>query len=102
MEKGTQYRTLLIQAIHACATKFADVAERCAHAKRGHCYVFVFSFHVRSRAVFPVTNTTLAAAAVVGILAHDVLMGVGAIEGSLPWFWIGAQRPYYKASITSI
>eukprot|EP00903_Cladosiphon_okamuranus_P009825 g9338.t1 len=27
MEKGTQYRTLLIQAIHACATKFADVAE---------------------------------------------------------------------------
>lgn len=29
MEKGTQYRTLLIQAIHACATKFADVAERC-------------------------------------------------------------------------
>lgn len=44
MEKGTQYRTLLIQAIHACATKFADVAERCAHAKRGHCYVFVFSF----------------------------------------------------------
>lgn len=28
MEKGTQYRTLLIQAIHGCATKFADVAER--------------------------------------------------------------------------
>lgn len=28
MEKGTQYRTLLIQAIHSCATKFADVAER--------------------------------------------------------------------------
>ncbi|CAM9398670.1 unnamed protein product, partial [Scytosiphon promiscuus] len=27
MEKGTQYRTLLIQAIHGCATKFADVAE---------------------------------------------------------------------------
>ena len=29
MEKGSQYRTLLIQAIHGCATKFADVAERC-------------------------------------------------------------------------
>lgn len=36
MEKGTQYRTLLIQAIHACATKFADVAERCA-LRRGRC-----------------------------------------------------------------
>lgn len=28
MEKGTQYRTMLIQAIHSCASKFADVAER--------------------------------------------------------------------------
>ncbi|CAN0442783.1 unnamed protein product, partial [Discosporangium mesarthrocarpum] len=28
MEKGVQYRTLLIQAIHGCATKFHDVAER--------------------------------------------------------------------------
>ena len=28
MEKGSQYRTMLIQAIHGCATKFADVAER--------------------------------------------------------------------------
>lgn len=35
MEKGTQYRTLLIQAIHACATKFADVAERYVRTDKG-------------------------------------------------------------------
>lgn len=34
MEKGTQYRTLLIQAIHSCATKFADVAERLVYKLR--------------------------------------------------------------------
>ncbi|CAM9394792.1 unnamed protein product, partial [Phaeothamnion confervicola] len=31
MDKGTAYRTLLIQAIHTCATKFADVAESVVH-----------------------------------------------------------------------
>lgn len=39
MEKGTQYRTLLIQAIHGCATKFADVAERYVRTRSMYAYL---------------------------------------------------------------
>lgn len=46
MEKGTQYRTLLIQAIHACAAKFADVAERCVHTQDVALLFFSFLFRM--------------------------------------------------------